>query len=203
MAKALECPACGAQHSVDGREPSSTFRCEQCGQALKVPASAVVAQAASGARGVTPPPRRRTGAPPSREVVGATATLSATDTGNGGRPAEPAPPRAPKPAPKPAARTRAHWYWRVAAWIVAVPIAFAVTALPAYEFGLIRKGDVLDVFVGSGLDRYTRLAVFTLIWALVTAVLVQLLVEGGRWWSQRRRAAKRPTATPRGAATGS
>jgi hypothetical protein len=198
MAKALECPACGAKHSVDGREPSSTFRCERCGQALKVPASVVVAQAASGARNVTPPPRRRAGAPPS-QIVGATATLPATDAGNGGRPAEPAPPRAPAPAP----RTRAHWYWRLAAWIVAVPVAFVVTAWPAYEFGLIRKDDVLDVFVGSGTGRYTRLAVFTLIWALVTAVLVQLLVEGGRWWSRRRRAARRSTPTARRAATGS
>src|SRR5262245_22677735 len=198
MAKALECPSCGAKHSVDGREPSSTFRCEQCGQALKVPASAVVAQAASGASNVTPPPRRRAGAPPS-QIVGATATLTATDAGNGGRPAEPAPPRAPAPTP----RTRAHWYWRLAAWVVAVPVAFVVTAVPAYEFGLIRKGDVLDVFVGSGTGRYTRLAVFTLIWALVTAVLVQLLVEGGRWWSRRRRASRRSTPTARRATTGS
>jgi hypothetical protein len=198
MAKALECPACGAKHSVDGREPSSTFRCEHCGQALKVPASVVVAQAASGARNVTPPPRRRAGAPPS-QIVGATATLPATDAANGGRPVEPEPPRAPAPAP----RTRAHWYWRLAAWVVAVPVAFVVTALPAYEFGLIRKDDVLDVFVGSGTGRYTRLAVFTVIWALVTAVLVQLLVEGGRWWSRRRRAARRRKPTPRRATTSS
>jgi hypothetical protein len=198
MAKALECPACGVKHSVDGREPSSTFRCEQCGQALKVPASVVVAQAASGARNVTPPPRRRAGAPPS-QIVGATATLPATDAGNGDRPAEPAPPRAPAPAP----RTRAQWYWRLAAWVVAVPVAFVLTALPAYEFGLIRKDDVLDVFVGSGTGRYTRLAVFTLIWALVTAVLVQLLVEGGRWWSRRRRGARRRTPAPRRANTSS
>jgi hypothetical protein len=91
----------------------------------------------------------------------------------------------------------------LAAWVVAVPVAFVVTALPAYEFGLIRKDDVLDVFVGSGTGRYTRLAVFTVIWALVTAVIVQLLVEGGRWWSRRRRAAGRRTPTPRRATTSS
>ena len=71
-----------------------------------------------------------------------------------------------------------------------------IAAWPAYEFGLIRKGDVLDLFVGSGLDRYTRLAVTTLIWALVTAVLVQLFVEGGRWWA-RRRGGRRPNAPAR------
>ena len=79
------------------------------------------------------------------------------------------------------------WYWRIVAWIVAVPLGFALTAWPTYEFGLIRKDDVLDVFVGSGADRYTRLAVVTLLWALVTAVLVQVFVEGGRIWADRRR----------------
>ncbi len=62
-----------------------------------------------------------------------------------------------------------------------------ITAWPAYELGLIEKNDVLDVFVGSGAGRYTRLAVGTLIWALITALLVQLFVEGGRWWVGRRR----------------
>jgi hypothetical protein len=68
-----------------------------------------------------------------------------------------------------------------------VPLGFLITAWPAYEFGLIKKGDVLDVFVGSGTGRYARLAVGTLIWALITAALVQLFVEGGRWWAARRK----------------
>ena len=80
-----------------------------------------------------------------------------------------------------------HWYWRVVAWLVAVPLGFVITAWPAYEFGLIRKDDVLDVFVGSGTGRYTRLAIGTLVWALVTALLVQLFIEGGRLWADRRR----------------
>ncbi len=46
---------------------------------------------------------------------------------------------------------------------------------------------MLDVFVGSGADRYTRLAIVTLLWALVTAILVQVFVEGGRIWADRRR----------------
>ncbi len=80
-----------------------------------------------------------------------------------------------------------HWYWRVIAWLVAVPLGFVITAWPAYEFNLIKKDDVLDVFVGSGTGRYTRLAIGTLVWALVTALLVQLFIEGGRLWADRRR----------------
>ena len=84
------------------------------------------------------------------------------------------------------------------AWIAAVPLAFVITVWPSYELGLIRKDDVLDVFVGSGAGRYTRLAIVTILWALVTALLVQLFVEGGRWWAARR--SRRPAgASGRGA----
>ena len=86
-----------------------------------------------------------------------------------------------------APRRRVHWYWRFVAWVVAVPLGFVITAWPAYQFGLIKKDDVLDVFVGSGTSRYTRLAVGTLLWALITALLVQLFIEGGRVWADRRR----------------
>jgi hypothetical protein len=81
-----------------------------------------------------------------------------------------------------------HWYWRLVAWVVAVPLGFAVTAWPAYHFNLIRKDDVLNVFVGSGIGRYASLAIETALWALVTALLVQLFVDGGRRLMQRRRA---------------
>ena len=182
MAKALECPACGAKHRLDALESASTFRCERCGQTLKVPA-VVPAAATSSGSAVAPPPRRRTpGAPPSREVIAVSTPLSAgtNDAQAGSSPSKQSPtvfgPRRP-----------VHWYWRFAAWVIAVPLGFVITAWPAYEFNLIRKSDVLDIFVGTGTERYTRLAIGTLIWALVTALLVQLLVEGGRWWTARRR----------------
>ena len=182
MAKALECPACGAKHRLDGLESSSTFRCERCGQTLKVPA-AVPAAATSSGSAVAPPPRRRTaGAPPLREVIAVSTPLSvgANHGQTGSSPSKQSPvafgPRRP-----------VHWYWRLAAWLVAVPVGFLITAWPAYEFDLIRKSDVLDIFVGTGTERYTRLAIGTLIWALITALLVQLFVEGGRWWAARRR----------------
>lgn len=197
MAKALECPACGAKHRLDRLEPSSTFRCERCGQTLKVPASVPsaaaesdasgvppVSTAASGSSTIAPPPRRRTpGAPPAREVIAVSATVSATD--GDGRPPASVPSKRSPAASAPSRRVR--WYWRLVAWLVAVPLGFLITAWPAYEFELIKKDDVLDVFVGSGTGRYTRLAVGALLWALITALLVQLFIEGGRWWAERRR----------------
>jgi hypothetical protein len=74
------------------------------------------------------------------------------------------------------------------AWIVAVPLAFLVTAWPAYKLGFIKKNDLLNIFVGTGTGRYLRLVIVTLVWAIVTALLVQLLVEGGRVRANRRRA---------------
>jgi hypothetical protein len=208
MAKALECPACGAKHRLDSLEPASTFRCDRCGQKLKVPASVAAAPSGSEARSpaaVAPPPRRRpSGSAATTEVIGVSATLAhATDdrdaksAGDDGAPAE-----APRKGATTAPRQRVRWYWRLLAWLVAVPLGFVLTAWPAYEFGLIRKDDVLDVFVGSGTERYTRLAIVTLIWALVTAVLVQVFIEGGRWWAARRRQ-RRAAGPVRGAsATG-
>jgi hypothetical protein len=203
MAKALECPACGAKHRLDGLVPSTTFRCERCGQTLKVPASlgavradAAAAPTVSGASGtgagntgtVPPPPRRRApGSVSAREVVGVSATIAASPDddraadGNG-QPTSVATKARGASTP----RRRVHWYWRVVAWVVAVPLGFVITAWPAFEFNLIKKDDVLDVFVGSGTGRYTRLAIGTLIWALVTALLVQLFIEGGRVWADRR-----------------
>ena len=37
MGRALECPACGAKHPVASLPPTPTFRCERCGQTLRVP----------------------------------------------------------------------------------------------------------------------------------------------------------------------
>jgi hypothetical protein len=73
------------------------------------------------------------------------------------------------------------------AWIVAVPLAFVVTAWPAYKLDFIRKDDLLDIFVGTGIGRYVRLGIVTVVWAVVTAQLVQLFVEGGRARANRRR----------------
>jgi hypothetical protein len=141
--------------------------------------------------------------PGARDAAAVSATVAATangttDAGRSGAPTG-APEDEPRrrgtrpasPAPK---RTKVHWYWRVLAWVVAVPLGFLLTAGPAYKIGFLTKDDLLDVFVGTGTGRYTHLAVVTIAWALVTAILVQLLVEGGRAGANRRRRARAAAA---------
>ncbi|HEX9504546.1 MAG TPA: hypothetical protein VGA62_00945 [Acidimicrobiia bacterium] len=223
MARALECPACGAKRRIANLPDEPTFRCDRCGQVLTVPrpAAKTAATAATptgavsaGGPPIAPPPRRRppgASAAPVPAVVGAvSATLPASgvDPPAGvsraagslkagslkagslkGGAAEADSRRAVRAnsARRSVPGQRVSWYWRFLAWILAVPIGFVVTAYPAYHFNLIRKNDVLDVFVGSGIGRYTRLAIGTVVWALVTALLVQLFVEGGHWFMARRR----------------
>jgi hypothetical protein len=117
------------------------------------------------------------------------ATAAATDADGSGSGRDRRSRRAPS-----SSRAKVHWYWRVLAWIVAVPLAFVVTGWPAYKLGFIKKDDLLDIFVGTGTGRYVRLAIVTLVWAVVTALLVQLLVEGGRVWANRRRRSRAATA---------
>ncbi|HEX9506001.1 MAG TPA: hypothetical protein VGA62_08340 [Acidimicrobiia bacterium] len=194
MARALECPACGEKHRIDNLPDTPTFRCERCGQVLKVPSQTTTPSSAPPTRTtspVAPPPRRSGGGAtaPARAAgggaVGVSATVAAAEEGDA-------------PSSRPQRRARAEtasaspakvpWYWRLVAWIVAVPLGFAITAWPAYQFNFIRKDDVLNVFVGSGIGRYARLAIETALWALVTALLVQLFVDGGRRLVRRRRA---------------
>jgi len=74
-------------------------------------------------------------------------------------------------------KRRVAWYWRLVAWLIAVPLGFVITALPVYELHVVRKNDLLNIFVGTGLARYARLALVTGIWALVIALLVTALVN--------------------------
>ena len=239
MARALECPACGSRTALQSLPDAPTFKCERCGQVLKVPSEArsaaakppaaqqkpapkqpapkppPVPPARGGAGSPAPPPRRGT---PAGAVSSAATAAAVSATVNPGDPVPSVPsvPSAPSPtrrerregtAAAPAApahaakrgaaptsdtdtRAKVRWYWRLLAWVVAVPVGFLVTAYPAYHFKWIKKNDLLDVFVGTGTSRYTRLIVLTLGWALVTALLVQLFVEGGRWIARRRRARK-------------
>ncbi len=203
MARALECPACGARHRVDSLPDAPTFRCDRCGQTLKVPDGVraprtvpedpgmVRGWSAAAASAPPPPPRRRGGPVATGPTVSETssATASVPASAAVGTAVADAAPREPasRTAPR-ARREKVRIYWRIVAWVVAVPLGFVITAWPAFEFGFIEKDDVLDVFVGEGSSRYLRLLIGAAIWALVTALLVQLFVEGGRALAARRRA---------------
>jgi hypothetical protein len=75
---------------------------------------------------------------------------------------------------------------------VAVPVGLVLVGLPARRLGYLDSQDLLDVLIGEGSGRYLPLLVIVLLWALVIAVLVQAIVEGGHWWLRRRRVGRTP-----------
>jgi hypothetical protein len=85
-------------------------------------------------------------------------------------------------------RTRLPWPLRLLAWVVAIPLGLALVGIPARRAGYLSSQKLLDIVIERDLDRYVPLAVIVVLWALVTALLVQLLVEGGGWLMRRRRA---------------
>ncbi|HEX5587868.1 MAG TPA: hypothetical protein VFZ17_11215, partial [Acidimicrobiia bacterium] len=184
---------------------SRTFRCDRCGQVLKVPDGVASPRTPSpggsqpdpsargeGAAAPAPPPRRGGSAASLGPSVSATATatLPAVDGDDAGPPSRRGRDQRSSPAPTPAPR-KVRWWWRLLAWIVAVPLGLLLTGWPALQLDLLKKDDLLDVFVGEGAGRYTRLLIFAAVWALVTALLVQLFIDGGRWFAARRRARAR------------
>jgi hypothetical protein len=92
----------------------------------------------------------------------------------------------PAKPPKAKTRTRLPWPLRLLAWIVAIPVGLALVGYPARKAGYLSSQKLLDIVIKRNFDRYVPLAVIVVLWALVTALLVQLLVEGGGWLMRRR-----------------
>jgi Na+-driven multidrug efflux pump len=93
-------------------------------------------------------------------------------------------------------RDRAPWWLRLTAWIVAVPLGLALVGIPARKAGYLSSQRLLDIVIGRGFDRYISLGVIVLLWALVTALLVQVIVEGGRVLRRRRRRRRMTVTEP-------
>lgn len=187
MAKALQCPACGSRHPLSDLPNTPTFRCSGCGRALKVPARVRPAQARTA-----PAPRPR--APDRTAAMPAGGGAAAAAAGGVAAPPAPPPPRPPtpsrrdrRPAPAPDPRHVA-WPFRLIAWLIAVPVGLIVVVAPARKFGFLSGQRLLDVLVGTGYSRYWRVLVIAPAWALVTAVIVQLILVGVRKLGDRRRA---------------
>lgn len=182
MATALQCPACRTKHRLDSLPDVATFTCRSCGQVLKVPAQFRARESV-----LTPPA-------PGRPYAGAAPTSPGADLPPAG-PATtvipgPAPARrepAPAPAPR---RTWAGKLGTLLAWFVAVPVGLLVVVVPARRLGYLTGSDLLDLLSGSGLRRYLLLVLVVVFWALITASLVHLLVEGGRALQARRAAVR-------------
>ncbi len=194
MARALQCPSCGTMTQLDG-VTTDTFRCEECGQVLKVPAGA---RSGGGAGGPAAPPRRRPSptapipddpAPPPRTAAAPVVATPPPSTASQGSP----PPRGrrsagsdpPPPARKPPRSTLPLWM-RIGAWVLAVPIGLALVGIPARQLGYLTSQKLLDVFVKHTLSRFVPLLVIVVLWALATTILVEILIEGGRWIMLRR-----------------
>lgn len=199
MAKALQCPNCGTKKRLDGLA-TDTFRCEECGQVLKVPPTArpVPSAGASPAPprgGAVPPPRRRAPspdtvpAPPARTapvasppVVAAPASTAMYPSGD-----EPEPPSAPPRGAGKPPRDALPLAIRIGAWVLAVPIGLAIIGIPARSLGYLTSQKLLDVIVKHNLSRFVPLLVIVVLWALATTILVEVFIEGGRWLMVRRR----------------
>jgi hypothetical protein len=187
MAKALQCPACGNKHPISVLPDAPTFRCEQCGRALKVPAqvrpAAVTAARAARERDAA---RTATMPAPSRAAAGGAAVTA---------PPAPSPPAPRREAVRTVSRPRVIWPLRLLAWLVALPVGLVAVVWPARELGFLSGQRLLDVVVGTGWSRYWRVLAIAPAWALVTAVLVQLMVFAFRKLSARRRAVRAVGAT--------
>jgi hypothetical protein len=207
VARAMQCPSCGTTNRIDG-SGGSRFRCEECGQVLRMPPSATrtggraprptgnptpMTVSSDGGPGsiasdpsAPPAPRRR------RPVMtagsgagGGTAVLSAAEEAP---PPVVVPPRPTAPVPEPMRRDGLPFPFRILAWVLAVPIGLAAVGIPARKGGYLTSQKLLDVIVKHSMSRFVPLAVIVLLWALVTAVLVTAFIEGGRfWWNRRKR----------------
>ena len=79
---------------------------------------------------------------------------------------------------------------RVGAWVIALPLGLLIVGIPARQLGYLSSQKLLDVIVKRDLGRFLPIVVVIALWALVSAVLVTLLVEGGRRLMLRRRRSK-------------
>jgi hypothetical protein len=97
-------------------------------------------------------------------------------------------------------RRRFPWYYQLVLWVIALPLGLVITAWAAYTFGLVTKDDVLAMFINQGAGRYTRVAQATVVWAVVTVLVLEVLTLLSSAFvvrRERRRARTRRPAEPR------
>jgi hypothetical protein len=203
VAHSFECPACGARTRVHAITDAGSMSCERCGHVLRI----------SGAATPPPPPRRGgsvssgAGAPPPRrrkrggedkggDKADSTGELpqskrgAVTTAAPSGSVMVGSSAAAGAPAPPVGRRSRSSQRYsrtaRVLAWVVALPIALVAVGWPARKAGYLTGQKLLDVIVEHDVGRFVPLLVIVVLWALVTAVLVTLFLEGGHWFAARR-----------------
>ncbi|MEX0666019.1 MAG: hypothetical protein WD598_14790 [Acidimicrobiia bacterium] len=70
--------------------------------------------------------------------------------------------------------------------MLALPIALVVVGIPARKAGYLNSQRLLDVIVKHDIGRFVPLLVIVALWALVTAVLVTVFIEGAKRLSHDR-----------------
>ncbi len=189
MASGLQCPACGHKHRVSTLPDVEAFRCEECGQMLKIPTAlrpqiAASAGAGSGQSAAKPDATVRVPEVPRESAVRAAAPspqqTSVLPVSKAPAPAQSAPP--PSTGGKILSLPV-----RLTAWIIGMVVGGIFVLAVARKSRFLSGQRVIDIVTGNGWARYGRLAVVALAWGLVSAVLVHLLVEGGRAIATRRR----------------
>jgi hypothetical protein len=216
MAKALQCPTCGHRQRLDEVAADvATFRCSQCDRLLKVPSSvrpAPAPVAAKAAETGSADRRRSTQGAPAAGRATSVATDSPRSAPTARPPSPPvAPARAGDGAPAGMAATAVHaapptdghrrepvvvqgdlgvpWAIRAAVWAASLGIGFVVVLLIARSAGYVTFDAATDVIADDGLKRYRVPASFALGWALVSALLAHLGIEGLARWLRARRVA--------------
>lgn len=175
MGAALQCPKCGAKHSVDRHAGAATFTCTKCGQLLKVP------------------PQFR---PETRGEPSADRTVAASGGSTRVLPSQPPPAPPATPRPRRSRPPKPPTVWRVVAWVVAVLAGGVIVFAGGRVVGYLSGQRALDVVLERGVDRYVVLLPLVPVWAVVTTLLVTLFLDGGSALARRRRPAVMPTDDP-------
>jgi hypothetical protein len=212
MASALQCPACGHKHRLSQLTGDPIFSCESCGRLLKTPMEYRRPEPSAPASPPRPESRSR-----SKVQRGGSAARDQTSVipaaGGVAEAAAASAPRAAKPpkAPKAASAPRSGGGSTPAAlglpililgWVAAIVLGGIIVRYIAKWTGLLTGDSVIDLITGSGFGRYLRLFAVVPFWALASAGLMTLFIEGGRRWQARqqtgpvRPATKRPSAVP-------
>ncbi len=181
MASALQCPACGYKHRLSGLSGEPVFACEECGRLLKTPAEYRRPEPS----GPSEPPRPSPAGRVQRGGSAARDQTSVIPASGGAVAAGAATVRPRRPGPRP--QTPVALPLRILAWIAAVGIGAYIVRWVARAIGWLTGDSLIDVITGSGIGRYFRIFALVPFWALASALLATLFIEGGRWWRYRRR----------------
>jgi hypothetical protein len=196
MASALQCPACGHKHRLSELTGDPIFSCEQCGRLLKTPmeyrrpdASGPVDPVRSNGTSTAPRGRaaKRDRTSVTRKTPAPTAAASA--------PAATAAAAAPAAPRRRVDRTPATLTipLQIIGWVLALLLGGIIVRYIAKFTGVLTGDSIIDLITGSGFGRYLRLFAVVPFWALASAGLMTLFIEGARRWQARQDA---PSARP-------